>query len=59
MLRMFRRHFCKKVVERLPLVLQEARFVIEKGEYRHVAELLEDIAQMADGRGGLLLLDSQ
>ncbi len=59
MLRMFRRHFCKKVVERLPLVLLQTRFVIEKGESGHAAELLEDIAQMADGRGGLLLLDSQ
>ena len=59
MRRTLRRHFCKKVVESLPPVLLQTRFVIEKGEYGHAAELLENIARMTDGRGGPLLLDSQ
>ena len=52
MRRMFRRQIRKTLAENVPPVLQEANFVFDKGEYGRAAELFEQIAQVADARGG-------
>jgi hypothetical protein len=52
MRRTFRRHIRKTLAENVPPILQEANFVFDKGEYGRAAELFENIAQAADGRGG-------
>ena len=55
--RTFRCHICKALGENTPPVLQDASFVIDKGRYGRAAELFGNIAHVAYGRGGLLLLD--
>lgn len=52
MRRLFRRHIRKTLAENVPPILQEANFVLSKGEYGRAAELFERIAQTADARGG-------
>ena len=52
MRRMFRRQIRKTLAQNVPPVLQEANFAFDKGEYGRAAELFENIAQTADGRGG-------
>jgi hypothetical protein len=52
MRRMFRRQIRKTLAENVPPILQEANFVFDKGEYGRAAELFEQIAQVADARGG-------
>ena len=52
MRRMFRRQIRKKLAANVPPVLQEANFAFDKGEYGRAAELFEQIAQVADARGG-------
>ncbi|MCI0555113.1 MAG: hypothetical protein L0287_29550 [Anaerolineae bacterium] len=53
MRRMFRRQIRKTLAANVPPVLQEANFAFDKGEYGRAAELFEQIAQVADARGGL------
>ena len=52
MRRMFRRQIRKTLAANVPPILQEANFAFDKGEYGRAAELFEQIAQTADGRGG-------
>lgn len=52
MRRMFRRQIRKSLAQEVPPILQEANFVFDKGEYGRAAELFEQIAQVADARGG-------
>src|SRR5688500_19343330 len=52
MRRIFRREIRKTLAENVPPILQEANFVFDKGEYGRAAELFEQIAQVADARGG-------
>ena len=52
MRRLFRRQIRKTLAENVPPVLQDANFVFDKGEYGRAAELFEQIAQVADARGG-------
>lgn len=52
MRRMFRRHIRKILSQNVPPLLQEAIFAFDKGEYGHAAELFENLARMADARGG-------
>lgn len=52
MRRMFRRQIRKTLAPEVPPILQEANFAFSKGEYGHAAELFEQIARTADGRGG-------
>ena len=52
MRRRFRREIRKTLAADVPPVLQEANFVFDKGEYGRAAELFEQIAQVADARGG-------
>lgn len=52
MRRMFRRHIRKTLAQEVPPILQEANFAFSKGEYGRAAELFEQIARVADGRGG-------
>ena len=52
MRRMFRRQIRKSLAQEVPPVLQEANFAFDKGEYGRAAELFEQIAQVADARGG-------
>ncbi|MEW6287847.1 MAG: hypothetical protein AB1509_16645 [Chloroflexota bacterium] len=52
MRRMFRRQIRKTLAPAVPPILQEANFALSKGEYGRAAELLEQIARAADGRGG-------
>lgn len=52
MRRTFRRHIRKTLAENVPPILQEANFAFDKGEYGRAAELFENFAQAADGRGG-------
>ncbi|MBI3164618.1 MAG: hypothetical protein HYZ24_08040 [Chloroflexi bacterium] len=52
MRRMFRRQIRKTLAQEVPPVLQEANFAFDKGEYGRAAELFEQIAQVADARGG-------
>ena len=52
MRRLFRRQIRKTLAANVPPVLQEANFVFDKGEYGRAAELFEQIAQVADARGG-------
>lgn len=52
MRRMFRRQIRKTLAQEVPPILQEANFVFSKGEYGRAAELFEQIARVADGRGG-------
>jgi hypothetical protein len=52
MRRLFRRQIRKTLATNVPPVLQEANFVFDKGEYGRAAELFEQIAQVADARGG-------
>jgi len=52
MRRVFRRQIRKTLAANVPPILQEANFAFDKGEYGRAAELFEQIAQTADGRGG-------
>ena len=52
MRRIFRRQIRKTLAANVPPILQEANFVFDKGEYGRAAELFEQIAQVADARGG-------
>ena len=52
MRRIFRRQIRKTLDANVPPILQEANFVFDKGEYGRAAELFEQIAQVADARGG-------
>ncbi len=52
MRRVFRRHIRKSLAQDVPPILQEANFAFSKGEYGRAAELFEQIARAADGRGG-------
>jgi hypothetical protein len=52
MRRRFRREIRKTLSANVPPVLQEAHYAFDKGEYGHAAELFEQIAQIADARGG-------
>lgn len=52
MRRVFRRHIRKSLAQEVPPILQEANFAFSKGEYGRAAELFEQIARAADGRGG-------
>jgi hypothetical protein len=52
MRRMFRRQIRKTLAQDVPPILQEANFAFSKGEYGRAAELFEQIARVADGRGG-------
>ncbi|MEP0804464.1 MAG: hypothetical protein HRF47_03180 [Chloroflexota bacterium] len=52
MRRLFRRHIRKALPQNVPPILQEANFAFSKGEYGRAAELFEQIARAADGRGG-------
>lgn len=52
MRRMFRRQIRKSLAQEVPPILQEANFVFSKGEYGRAAELYEQIARTAEGRGG-------
>ena len=52
MRRMFRRQIRKSLAQDVPPILQEANFAFSKGEYGRAAELFEQIAHVADGRGG-------
>lgn len=52
MRRVFRRHIRKSLAPEVPPVLQEANFAFTKGEYGRAAELYEQIARIADARGG-------
>ena len=52
MRRRFRRQIRKTLAADVPPVLQEANFVFDKGDYGRAAELFEQIAQVADARGG-------
>jgi hypothetical protein len=52
MRRTFRRHIRRSLAQEVPPVLQEANFAFDKGEYGRAAELFEQIAQVADARGG-------
>lgn len=51
MRRVFRRHIRKSLAQDVPPILQEANFAFSKGEYGRAAELFEQIARAADGRG--------
>ena len=52
MRRVFRRQIQKSLAQEVPPILQEANFAFTKGEYGRAAELFEQIARVADGRGG-------
>lgn len=52
MRRVFRRQIRKSLAQEVPPILQEANFAFSKGEYGRAAELFEQIARVADGRGG-------
>jgi hypothetical protein len=52
MRRVFRRQIRKSLAQDVPPILQEANFAFSKGEYGRAAELFEQIARVADGRGG-------
>lgn len=52
MRRMFRRQIRRTLAQEVPPILQEANFAFSKGEYGRAAELFEQIARVADGRGG-------
>lgn len=52
MRRMFRRDRRKAFARNVPPILQEANLAFDKGEYGRAAELYEQIAQVADARGG-------
>lgn len=52
MRRVFRRQIRKSLAQDVPPILQEANFAFSKGEYGRAAELFEQIAHVADGRGG-------
>lgn len=52
MRRMFRRNIRKTLSQNIPPVLQEANFAFDKGEYGRAGELFENLAQVADARGG-------
>jgi hypothetical protein len=52
MRRLFRRQIRKSLPQNIPPILQEANFAFSKGEYGAAAELFEQIARAADGRGG-------
>jgi uncharacterized Zn-finger protein len=52
MRRVFRRQIRKTLAQNVPPILQEANFAFSKGEYGRAAELFEQIARVADGRGG-------
>ncbi len=52
MRRVFRRQIRKTLAQEVPPILQEANFAFSKGEYGRAAELFEQIARVADGRGG-------
>lgn len=52
MRRMFRRQIRKSLAQEVPPILQEANFAFDKGEYGRAALLFEQIAQVADARGG-------
>ncbi|MBI4761546.1 MAG: hypothetical protein ACOYYF_02425 [Chloroflexota bacterium] len=50
--RLFRRQIRKSLAQNVPPILQEANFVFSKGEYGRAAELFEQLARTAEGRGG-------
>ena len=52
MRRIFRRDKRKAFAPNVPPILQEANLAFDKGEYGRAAELFEQIAQVADARGG-------
>ena len=52
MRRMFRRNKRKSFAPNVPPILQEANLAFDKGEYGRAAELFEQMAQVADARGG-------
>ncbi len=52
MRRMFRRDRRKAFAPNIPPILQEANLAFDKGEYGRAAEMFEQIAQVADARGG-------
>jgi hypothetical protein len=52
MRRMFRRNIRKTLSQNVPPLLQEANFVFDKGDYGRAGELFENLAQVADARGG-------
>ena len=47
-----RRQIRKTLAQDVPPILQEANFAFDKGEYGRAAELFEQIAEIADSRGG-------
>jgi hypothetical protein len=51
MRRMFRRQIRRALVQDVPPILQEAHFAFSKGEFGLAADLFEQIARTADGRG--------
>ena len=52
MRRMFRRNIRKTLAQDIPPILQEANFAFDKGEYGRAGELFENLAKVADARGG-------
>jgi hypothetical protein len=46
------RQMRKGLAQNIPPILQEANFAFDKGEFGRAAELFEQIAQVADARGG-------
>jgi len=52
MRRMFRRDRRKAFAADVPPILQEANLAFDKGEYGRAAERFEQIARVADARGG-------
>ncbi|MBK9926220.1 MAG: hypothetical protein IPP66_13120 [Anaerolineales bacterium] len=52
MRRTFRRQIRQAMAQDVPPILQEANIALNKGEYGRAAELFEQIAHAADGRGG-------
>jgi hypothetical protein len=52
MRRMFRRQMRREFGSNIPPILLEANLAFDKGEFGLAAELFEQIAKAADGRGG-------
>ena len=52
MRRMFRRQMRRGFAPNIPPILQEANHAFDKGEFGRAGELFEQIAQVADARGG-------
>ncbi|HXF86488.1 MAG TPA: zinc ribbon domain-containing protein [Anaerolineales bacterium] len=52
MRRIFRRQLRKAFKPSVPPILQEANLALDKGDFGRAAELFEQIAHVAEGRGG-------